>query len=285
METQNQKQLLDSVEPPPGLASRTCAKIWAAVDHGEQNSNQNYGLSSGTFLDSAYFSPETVLPAHFLLYPSEPDEVEPKTPKVAKRIEIDEDPPPRSSHGIGLIASVSVGIVIAGFLFPMIRYAERSTRSYVTDSWMNEINRRVDQYEQIHGTQNNELPVTELPPYNLALSGWQELHSEILAHPSGSANAKAEAATFGIGTRVVRGQQPASLLPDGVSLDEMISEGVLDEPPYREFSYNPFEWFDSILLVIQGQESSVRSAYGQAILFKDGRVFFRSTPNAELLKK
>jgi hypothetical protein len=265
-------------------------------------------------LDSAYFSPETLLPAHLLLSPSEPDEIKPEIPKVAKKIEKEDEPPPRPSHWIGLIASVSVGIIIALVVFPMIRYAERSTRDYVTDSWVNEISRRVDQYEQIHGTKNDG-QVEEMPPYNLAFSGWQELHSGILASPSSrsprvstgriyshddpwndpwkmSLEDRADRYFEGRDTSIAMAfplartsdttqnqyetirhhQQPLIPLPNLEGLEEPMP---LDISGFLEY----------ILLIAPGQEIPVRSAYGQDILIKDGRVFFRSVPSTELLKK
>ena len=254
----------DSVEPPPGLASRTCAKIWATLDGEEQADASN----SGTFLDSAFFSPESMLHSPFLTY-DEPEEVKPVPKRAVRTLETndeedddDDDEPPHSSR-IGLIASVSVGIVIACFLFPMIRYAERSTRSYVTDSWMSEINRRVGQYEQIYGAQTSiSMGGEEIVPYNLALSGWQELRLEDLRLASENFTSDCVSAVKQDG-RVLFPPLPVEWLI--YSAEEPVSHVTEDH----------------ILLIIPGWENPLRTAFGRALHFHDGRVFSRVLPGAE----
>jgi hypothetical protein len=191
------------------------------------------------------------------------DESERKIPKAKKLLETedDEDSPPRSSHRIGLVASVSVGMVIAVFLFPMLECAKRSTRSYVTESWMTEINRRVDQYEQIHG---NASRAEVLQPLNLALNGWQEVYPDLFA-PSLFGNAP-------IGT-------------------QFLGESIRDQPPLPWEGLDgvnapiPFDTnglSDQLLLSIpRSWEGTARSAYGRDVLLKDGRIFFRVLPSRE----
>ena len=271
----------DPVEPPPQLASRTCAKIWDTLD----NDEQDCPIDSGTFLDSAFYSPESVLPTHFLARTSDSsDEIESVPTKIPKKIEIDnKENVPRSSHWISLVASVSVGIIIAFFLFPMIEYTKRSTRSYVTESWMSEINRRVDQYEQIHSNQNNIPQIEEIFPFNLALSGWQELYSETLMSlpflPTKPAISFKDMIVQventphkkQISNEIFRGQE-RYLLPDFDKENKSIPLDTNGIPNH-------------MLLLTPGQENSVRSAFGQDILLKDGRIFFRILPNAEPPKK
>ena len=276
-------RLGDSVEPPPGLASRTCNKIWNALDRGDSDCLPN----SGIFLDSAYYSPEAVLPSFLLMENSETKEIEKEKPLAAKKIKIEDEPPVRSTPWVGLIASVSVGILASLVLFPMINYVKRSTQSHVTETWMNEINRRVDQYEQIHGNPWNASNVEELPPYNLALHGWLEVPAEIFINAEN--NSREMERNGAVLTRrrsntpspfdmfikdelsgelnaheVVRGQQPLRL-PHFEGLDEPIP---LDAERLAEY----------MLLLVPGQAIPVRSAFGQDFLFRDGRVFSRELP-------
>jgi len=248
------------------------------------------GLDSGTFLDSAFYSPETILPPTFWRQNSDSDEeeIEPKIPRAARRIEtkrIEQDEePPHSTHWIGLVASVSVGVVIAFFLFPMIRYAERSTRSYVAESWVGEINRRVGQYEQIYGNQPNATDTEEMQPINLALSGWQELHSEAFSLSADSLSANiagkylAECVSLEqSGTGEVAGHAVAgnmSIDADGLlaGFFDGWAESIL--PDTSGLS-------DHTLLIMPGQANGARSAFGQGILLKDGRVFVRIVPGTE----
>jgi len=214
--------------------------------------------NSVAFLDSAYYAPESVLPHSFLLQHAEPEKIEHEIPKsTRKHVEIDqgEKVSSRSSH-IGLIASTSVGILVALFLFPMIRLAERGTRSFVTESYTGEIVRRVDQYEQLNSNLNANQIVEEMVPVNLALNGWKEVRSEIF-----SANDGFDTSTAHFSDKEILGFLPILW---------MDTEGFGEPIPLDMLSLS-----DRMLLVMLGQEGSVRSAFGQDILFKDGRIFFR----------
>ena len=242
----------DSVEPPLMLANRTCANIWTTIDHEESGIIPN----SGIFLDSACYSPEAMLPAFLLSAAAEQKESEMEKPKAAKNIEIAAEPP-HSTPWIGLVASVSVGIIAAFVLFPLINYVKRSTQSRVAEMWMNEINQRVDQYEQIHG--GSTAKVEEVQPYNLALSGWQEVHAEML-----SSN---EASVMQAAHEILRSPYPSQILPFFEELDKPL---LLDVEGLAEH----------MLLVIPGQMIPLRSAFGQDFLFQDGRIFSRELPSA-----
>ena len=274
------------VSPPPKLASQTCAKIWATIDSEEHNCAPN----SGTFLDSAFFSPETFLPDSYLLSSSEQKEANTDVPKAAPVVESNDESPQKSSHWIGLVASVSVGIVVAVFLFPMIEFVKRSTQFYVAESWETEIHRRVGQYEQIHTSQGNATNSDELPPYNLASSNWQELNvgifalTNIIRYQWGVVDSNIHAQTlFGIAMN-------PDLLPcwfDTMEHNNSIlssGSGHLQEWD-RLVSSDVTVMADSMLLSMPDNYISVRSAFGQNILLRDSRVFFRVLPIAETPKK
>ena len=306
--------LTDSIKLPPGLASRTCAKIWATIDNAPiDNKEQDYAPNSGTFLDSAYFSPETVLPASYLLGTSEPEEIRYELPKVRKRVEIVEEPPRRSAPGNGLIVPIVIGVVVSVLLFPMVAYITRSTKSYVAGSWESEINRRVGNFEQIHAGQGNTAQSEELLPYNLAASSWQELRAEMFAHSPRPnqlmANQRMEGVILGtnrpptpfeaaVGTAV--GSPYTLPLPyprEAVAISAHFPDGTVipQFPPSASFleDLNDFsDWemlvsaditgmADIMLLATPGQETSVRLAFGQNILLKDGRVFFSVLPGVD----
>jgi hypothetical protein len=276
-----------SVDPPIGLARRTCAKVWATLDEATlDNEEQDGEPQSGVFLDSAYLSPEAILPTSFWLQNSDHiendhDEGERKIPPTNRnRAEIDEsDDVPSRSFPIGLIASVSVGIVIAVFLFPAIQHVKRSTRSYVAESWRSEINRRVDQYEQIN---QGAVPGAEMLPINLALSGWCEVDSKILAAPALWQGKIARNADSSFDDTTVTLENDPILPPHWFGINFYpIHEGHVysaGTPTLNILS-------DHMLLIMPGQDNPVRSAYGQYILFKDARVFFRELSNVEPAKK
>ena len=270
---------------------------------------QNLAPNSGTFMDSAFFSPETFMPYDFLLHESEAktsygaEVTQAEIPKATvrkkiRKIEINRELP-QSSHSLGLIASISVGVVIAFFLFPMIRYAERSTRSYVTESWKGEISRRVNQYEQIYSNVNPDEQEEELQSFNLALSGWQELSSEtlldFLLQSSESNMSFSEEIGYLQNTYLGRMQKSSYSGQD----DEQEMQGRWQNPFGKSSEFS--EQRDLILananrrmqIVVplgsplgDTMEGSVmRSAFGQGITMKDGRVFFRVLPTAETVRR
>ena len=268
--------MADPVEPPPHLANRTCAKIWKVMDN--ENNEEEKKQETPPQMDSVLgfvfdpFKTVVAIPIADL-----------ELPKLKRQTESPKPKPPKSklSYWVGWGVSVSLGIVAAFFLFPMIRFAERSTRSYVTDSWMTEIHQRVDQYEQIYSSPGGAR-VEEVLPYNLAQSGWQEITIidsngqffpsapplyDIFKMLTGNEISAAQEGSH----EIIRGQQPV-LLPGFASWSEPIPLDTSGIPNH-------------IILSLPGQEPSVRSAFGQDILIRDGRVFFRILPGTESPKK
>ena len=282
MNTQEREHHIPEIEPPPGLARRTCAKIWATVDSEEQES----AIHSGTFLNSAFYSPESILPPSFLLSNSDSDETtyEPaqSTRRKASRFaEIDAEDnvsPPRPSR-VGLIASISVGIIIALLLFPMIRFAEKTARHRVAEGMSNEISRRIAQYEQIHGSLVSIAPslaptaqvIDEILPFNLASNGWQEV-----VLPSSQEGLRELFSATELDFLAV----PA--MPEQRIAGQTVLYNCFGFVPTDREGPSVLDW-DALkytLLAIPG-ESMVRSAFGQSVIFKDGRIFVRILPGAE----
>ena len=280
--------IADSVEPPPQLAKRTCAQIWETLDNeGHDKEDLGKGEREGCQAPDAPPQMDSVL--GFVFDPFKTvvaiPTVDLALPKVTKHVEATQTKPPKSkfSYWIGLVVSVSLGMVAAFFLFPMIRYAERSTRSYVTENWMSEIHRRVDQYEQIHGNPSQVPRLEETLPFNLALYGWQELHAEALTlFPLSEA-------------KPVLSFDDLRIQRENVPSDRENSNEIIrgqHSPPLGGFHgwnkpipLDTNDVSDHLLLSIPGQENSVRSAFGQDILLKEGRIFFRILPSAEPPKK
>ena len=232
----------------------------------EPNGQADYDVdlpNSGIFLDSAYFAPESILPAQFLANEREQDDEQANAETVELIDTDEEDEAPRSFSKVGLIASISVGIIIALVLFLVIRYAERSTRSYVTESWVSEVSRRVGQYEQLYGTLHSTSSPEEMLPYNLALHAWQEVHLEDIASdfpcPCFSAHSESYDIVFChfevITPDVLYGYDSAHNSVPGIS--------------------------DHILLLMPGRGIAVRLGFGQDLLFRDVRTFSRILPGVE----
>ena len=233
---------------------------------------QDYSPNSGTFLDSAYFSPETVLPASYLLGTSEPEEIRNETPKARTRVDIIEEPR-RAASGYGLIISVVVGVVVSVVLFPFIAHVMRSTQSYVAGSWESEISHRIGNYEQIHAGPVNTAQREDVLSYNLAASSWQELHFLQIADaqplmPLGAEIAPVYANPYihnPLHEVMQEEQSPVLLVDDFTDWKVLVSADMIGMA-------------DIMLLIVPGQETAARSAFGQNILLKDGRVFFRVLP-------
>jgi hypothetical protein len=125
---------------------------------------------------------------------------------------------------------------------------------------MSEINRRVDQYEQIHGSPDGASPGAEVQPSNLAAVNlascdWQELHLEAIA---------------------LKEENPMLHRYETVwEQQDSLLAGIGEPTPWDMVS------IPHVLLSLPGQDCSVRLAYGQDILFQDGRVFFRILQNAK----
>lgn len=236
---------------------------------------------SGTFMNSAFFSPESVLPTYFLMQDTDSQdtdqtEIKPVVPKAMSPKTVVVDEPPHSSGWLGLIASIAVGMIIAILLFPMIEYTKRSTKSYVTDNWVSEINRRVDQYEQIHGNQVIDPQIEELLPLNLTLSDWQELRPESMVGslyiPAGSMNVPVAETQISFSEyRELAEKTYAGQIPSG-------EPGEL--PEYAEW-HELFMPDTYVQIWMQEGKNMVRSAFGQGIFIQDGRVFFRVLPGTE----
>ena len=248
---------------------------------------EDFTPNSGTFLNSAFYSPETVLPPSYLLGTSEPEEIRYETPKVRRNVTLAEEPQ-RRSHWIGLVASISVGMVIAGFLFPMIIIVTRSTQSHVTEHWTNEINRRVGTYEQIHASHGNAPHNAELAPHNLAANSWQELRADVFTLHHESSVGRIDSSS-GLHTPFVAVIAPAYANPythktSGEIILEQQSPVFLVEsfPDWDVLAPSDMNAMaDSMLLVTPGQGNPARTAFGQNILLRDGRVFLRVLPGME----
>ena len=293
------KHGLPDVDPPPMLARRTCDKIWEILD--EEDANLP---NSGIFLDSAHFAPESVLPAQFLAETLR-NAANPKEDHISNSAEQnlnepheddndddDEDEDEESSRSlfnIGFIASTSTGILIAFLLFLVIRYAERSTTSYVTESWVNEVSRRVGQYEQIYGSLYTVPQPESTLPYNLALQSWQELNLEHLEQVFRFSHSS----PFPIGLR-------SAWMADSDSRTCRMHSRFLKETGKvltyshrgqlliaKDSAWDISFLFDGqqetglsgyFLLIMRRQDIPIRSAFGQDILFRNGRIFSRILP-------
>ncbi|MDR0336452.1 MAG: hypothetical protein LBI18_05110 [Planctomycetaceae bacterium] len=199
--------------------------------------------------------------------------------------------PVRKNHRwFDIAISVAVGIFIAVIAFPAINYIGSQTRNYFAQSKIHEINKSIDHYTQIQGLPEKAAPVENSSPINLAQSDWQELKptqfpvmlTDEATHLSGNSipfelfpgllkSVSQNSTLFGFseprGRDIILGQTQTNnhsaidvFLPDS---HEFIDQTLISE-------VNP--------LVSKIDGSTVQTAYGQNVLFHNGRIFFRILP-------
>ncbi|MDR0521272.1 MAG: hypothetical protein LBH00_05410 [Planctomycetaceae bacterium] len=291
--------LNDPILPPPFLAEKTCAKIWAAANstaggttapehlsknHPSKNMG-NTALNSALKPSQEFALESALIPALDPIFKPVPEPAAGKTScpgtGTEKLAAGEIRKPRRSVPWIGLIASVSVGIILAFLAFPMIRRAGRETTNYITQTHMNAINQRVDHFEQIHVKPNPSEPAGESNIFNLATSGWQKLP------PQAATDFLSEQSPYPSHDIILSAAQPSVQPVNNGGLPAAVIRGQ-DRPFPFEWSYPDIPLSldtrsagDQILITDPAIKIPLRSAYGQDILMKDGRIFFRILPGTE----
>jgi hypothetical protein len=260
----------DSVDPPPFLARRTCDKIWAAVDREEANDFLKPVFAPVNTLSHSRFSGEmcALNPASTVAeqssVPVPPRETVTPIPaepckKTAKTV-----------RWFGFAASVAAGIFVGLMVFPLVNILKHETRNFITQNHLNQINQRVDQYERVNNEPNKlaVIPNQESGlPFNLALTGWQELNSNFdgvvpVAVPTSPVSATS-----------------IPIVPRNSTRNRDIFLGQAN-PNFSHASAPQPAAFSGISdrTLISAPGQPVQTAFGQDILIKDGRIYFRILP-------
>ncbi len=197
----------------------------------------------------------------------------------------------RTSAGTGrrwseILASVAVGILIAVIAFPAINYMKDQARQYFAQSKIQELNQKIDRFALLQpGVAQTVEAETPAGPLDLSNFGWEELRPNQI--PLLVVNNDSSAPQLGIAasSTVV---PPSDFLPpsidrpaNGLVLGQSRKDsfiGTSDAPLINASSFNMpvLPNFGQILPVAGG--GPLQTAYGQNVLFHNGRIFIRRVP-------
>ena len=269
LETASREEFL----PSPGLAERTCARIWATVDHSSERNVSSITLNRFRMLDEILeSSPEPQVPTPISTLVPEP--------QVPVSVRVSGDLRPGVSEGgwrlVDLIASVAVGILIAVIAFPAINFAKVRTETMLQQSLMKDLSQSIELHALLDGQSEEE----EMPPrgINLAASAWREVNQDrlhLLQAVGGSSPAvrssldQSQPLFRMVSDRSPHiGEQQGQAIFLGQKTDTAATVGKTHRPLVTDI--------EKAIPVSNG--SLVQPAYGQNVLFHDGRVFFRVLP-------
>jgi len=282
--------------PPLGLAERTCARIWAEVDRYNGNfTERNVPAitfnrfrildeiltvpSSYAFRPVASFSPacllescsESHLPARTMeSSPLRSDEHSLTTVSADMR-------PGVSENGwrlADLVASIAVGVLIAVVAFPAINFAKHRAETMIQQSRMKDFGQSVGLYALLDGTSDHDETVPS--GINLAAAAWREVNQDRLQLLQ-VANGSPLAVGSSPGSSPLLFKTVADRSPLlGERQGRMLFLGQEAAPPSGKSYTSVLTDVEKAIPVSNG--SNVQPAYGQNVLFQDGRVFFRVLP-------
>ena len=265
--------------PPFGLAERTCAKIWASADQKEDIVERNIlrgPLNRLRILDTVLMSSSDSAERR-ISDPVSPS-VKPATrhplPKVSG------DTRPGIAQGgwrlVDLFASIAVGILIAVLAFPAINYAKSQTERMVRQMRMKEFGQSVGLYALLDGVPEDD--VTLPSGVNLAASAWREIDQDrlrLLQVASGSSPIVDSSPDGPLPFFRTASDDPPLI---GEQNGRMISIGLETVSPFPFGTSYSSLWVDAEKAVPVYNGTLVQPAYGQNVLFQDGRVYFRVLP-------
>ncbi|MDR2757414.1 MAG: hypothetical protein LBC20_17100 [Planctomycetaceae bacterium] len=186
--------------------------------------------------------------------------------------------------------SIAVGILIAVIVFPVINYVQNQTQNYFTQSKIHEINKSIDHYTQLQGKVEKTTPIENSSPINLTQSEWQELKPTQFPV---MLTDKTAADSFGNSTpiemfpgllKLVSQNSTPSVFSDSRGRDIILGQTRTDNFETKTFPPDPHEFIDQTLiseinpLTSNLDGTTVQTAYGQNVLFHNGRIFFRILP-------
>lgn len=186
----------------------------------------------------------------------------------------------KHKRAVDLLASVAVGIMIAVVAFPALNFAKNRTHYLVKQNKIKEINRGVELYAQLQGADTATAAPEQPQSVNLARSGWQEVHAVqapiLTVAGENRVDLSSPATTFF--QPVSSGAAPLT------TYDNAGRDIFLGQAPGNPVKIDPKSLAHQTLLAdVHGADplydsSTVQTAFGQNVLFHNGRVFFRVLP-------
>lgn len=199
----------------------------------------------------------------------------------------------RRGRWTDILASIGVGILIAIIAFPAVNFAKNRARVLITQNKIRRFQQGTGVYAQLQRGIESPDRIEAPQGVNLTRSGWQEfdpaqfpvLLVDKAASPAPTVLRESALNPLATPTVLTPQIQPVSshvpILAENRGRDLFLgqSPGCLNESKAnpRELSYQTLlSNVDRIVLPENG--SSVQTAYGQNVLFQNGRVFFRILP-------
>lgn len=197
--------------------------------------------------------------------------------------------------------SIAVGILIAVIAFPVINYVKNQTQNYLTQSKIHEINKSIDHYTQLQGKPENPTPIDNSSPINLTQSGWQELKptqfpvmlTETADYDHSSLNSTSvksvpiDLSQIQLAPSLLKSVSQNSnpfVVSDSSNRDIILGQTGTNHHVTELFPLDSHEFIDQTLIskinqiVPNSNGTTVQTAYGQNVLFQNGRIFFRVLP-------
>jgi cell division protein FtsL len=221
-------------------------------------------------------------------------------PRSRKHSEVSpEKPVKKNRRWFDFSISIAVGVLIAVIAFPVINYVKNQTQNYLTQSKIHEINKSIDHYTQLQGKPESPTPIDNSSPINLTQSGWQELkpaqfpemltetpnHSSFNSSPVKSIpiDVSLFQSTPSLLKSVSQNSKPV-VSSDSSNRDIILGQTGNNYSATEFFPLDPHEFIDQTLIsevnqiVPNSDGTTVQTAYGQNVLFQNGRIFFRVLP-------
>lgn len=193
----------------------------------------------------------------------------------------------KSRWHVGILASVAVGILIAVIAFPAINFAKNHAKSIVTQNKIKEFNRGIVHYTPLETEAEKNNLSDQVHPVNLARSGWQEINNtplSVLTLADDTEGNIALAVPPIIPSKLLQSCLPVSttatfFAPSCTERDIILGQvpTSLDKTDTRSLAYQTL-LTDVSYTIPAGNGSMLQTAYGQHILFQNGRIFLRILP-------
>ncbi len=281
----------ESVEPPAHLARRTCDAIWAAVDHEDD-------VAPSIPPPSVFLAVDAIRSTETLSASSRTVEVpvlESAARRLLRRDKRDKTAckqqaaqecltrPSSRGRRVDILVSAAIGIVIAVIVFPTVNYTKNRVQQYFAQGKIQEINQRIDRFAQL---QPGVVGATETTgPLDLSNFGWEELKPNEI--PLLVVNAGSPTPQLGIATAseprrdlsMASREEPSEGTAGGLVLGQTRRDGVRHDSMNNMpsvLSNVSLPNIGQILPVAAG--SPLQTAYGQNVLFHNGRIFIRRAP-------
>lgn len=301
--------LYGNIDPPHNLAARTCSRIWALAEqeaelYDETEAPTIAGPHFGTdIFEQEVFRPEKTQCLEEILSVSPRESVEGVSPvkRLIRRAKVkrsrqaaskSEPGAPQKHRGrlFDLAASVAVGVLIAVIAFPAVHFARNRAQMLLTDLKLRNLNQQqsLEFFSPVSEASAMETAATTV---SLNQSGWQEVNPNRLPFLLVADNARLNLSSSddlpGLDPNTFTDFESISksipiLTNSDRQRDSISSPGLSSTSVFSSVNRNSLSEPMIMTDVQQGSRtglaSTTQAVYGQSIVCRNGRVFFRVLP-------